>query len=411
MIFIISSVVLIAIQTATPSFQTKKTFPGCVRSFSGFPSYGGVEDMTGIKYIACVLNKIKDSIPPWDAIEKYNTEVITKRMKDIIENYIIKNNHISELYKMKQEYLLLNPESSTPQEHSISKWYHFLPPVVKFKITNSMTTVSNDFKTELLDVLRKGDARQFKMVHVLKGKILRYGYGIIEYINRIVASKTLILKTMSDIPFIENACCNETDMTNPKTYFNETENDKNIGMFSKIVEKIAQVLKDVESLSTAALLYDPRMTGMKYPEISTGISEDTIYETIIHYCNFDKELPIPGDFESIISSKIPQYNRKWSMSEKIEFFKRNGKRYTIDTLHQIMKIVFTNNLVVIENPIKMTQIDIFKDVLDKLNTENSIVFEEILREKINKVLDKYDPKKMIDTNFVSIELENLKKIP
>jgi hypothetical protein len=409
MIFIIASVVLIAIQTATPSFQTKKTFPGCIRSFSGFPSDGGVEDMTGIKYIACVLNKTKDSIPPWDAIKKYNIEVIMKRMKDIIENYIMKISHISELYTIKREYLLLNPESSTPQEHSISKWYHFLPPVIQFKITNSMTTVSNDFKTELLDVLRKGDARQFKMVHVLKGKILRYGYGIIEYINRIVASKTLILKTMSDIPFIENACCNETDMTNPKTYFNETENDKNIGMFSKIVEKITQVLKDVESLSTAALLYDPRMSGMKYPEISTGISEDTIYQTIIHYCNFDRELPIPTDFESIISSKIPQYNRKWSMSEKIEFFKRNGKRYTIDTLHQIMKIVFTNNLVVVENPIKMTQIDIFKDVLDKLNTENSIVFEEILREKINKVLDKYDPKKMIDTNFVSIDLENLKK--
>lgn len=409
MIFIIACVVLISIQTATPSFQTKKTFPGCVRSFSGFPFDGGVEDMTGIKYIACVLNKTKDSIPPWDSIKKYNVEVIMKRMKDIIENYIMKISHISELYTIKREYLLLNPESSTPQEHSISKWYHFLPPVVQFNISNSMTTVSNDFKTELLDVLRKGDARQFKMVHVLKGKILRYGYGIIEYINRIVASKTLILKTMSDIPFLENACCNENDMTNPKTYFNETENDKNIGMFSKIVEKIAQVLKDVESLSTAALLYDPRMTGMKYPEISSGISEDTIYETIIHYCNFDKDLPIPKDFESIISSKIPQYNRKWSMSEKIEFFKRNGKRYTIDTLHQIMKIVFTNNLVTIENPIKMTQIDIFKDVLDKLDSENSIVFEEILREKIHKVLDNYDPKKMIDTGFVSIELENLKK--
>jgi hypothetical protein len=37
MFWMIGSCILIAIQTAVPSFQVKKTFPGCVRSFSGFP--------------------------------------------------------------------------------------------------------------------------------------------------------------------------------------------------------------------------------------------------------------------------------------------------------------------------------------------------------------------------------------
>jgi hypothetical protein len=52
MFWIIASCILIAIQTAIPSFKVKKTYPGCVRSFSGYPLDGGVEDITGIKYIA-----------------------------------------------------------------------------------------------------------------------------------------------------------------------------------------------------------------------------------------------------------------------------------------------------------------------------------------------------------------------
>ena len=37
MFWIVASCILIAIQTAVPSFRVKKTYPGCVRSFSGYP--------------------------------------------------------------------------------------------------------------------------------------------------------------------------------------------------------------------------------------------------------------------------------------------------------------------------------------------------------------------------------------
>ena len=67
LIIIIASVFIVAVQTAIPGFKPHKTFPGCVRSFSGFPM-GGIEDITGIKYIACVLHKIKSQVSPWDAI-------------------------------------------------------------------------------------------------------------------------------------------------------------------------------------------------------------------------------------------------------------------------------------------------------------------------------------------------------
>ena len=51
-VLIITAVLFVSIQSAVPSFQPKKTFPNCVRSFSGYPLEGGMEDTSGMKYMA-----------------------------------------------------------------------------------------------------------------------------------------------------------------------------------------------------------------------------------------------------------------------------------------------------------------------------------------------------------------------
>jgi hypothetical protein len=407
-IYIIGGVLLVAVQTVIPSFRTKKTFPGCLRSFSGFPSDGGIEDTTGLKYVACVIHKTKDAIEPWNAIKKNNVEIVTKRIKDVIEKFVMKRADIMERYILKREYILLNPDTVTPEEHNVAKWRHFMPPLVPVDVSRSLHTISADFKNELVNVIRKGSFDQFKMIGILKSKTLKYGYAIIEFINRIVESKTLILKTSMDVPFIENACCNESnDLIKPFVYFNEPENDRNIGAFKKIVSQISLLLKDTNALSKAPLLYNPAFSGMRYPEISNLPSENLIYETIIYYLNLDKDIPIPTKFATILTEKIAMYNKKWSMEEKVEFFKKNGKRFGFETLNQLMKIVNTDNIIPIDEQVEFTQIDVLKDLLVKMDAENSIVFEEPLRDKLRAVLNTYNPKRMMDTN--TDELMNLKR--
>ena len=83
-ITIVGSIILIAIQTATPSFKTNKTFPNCVRSFSGYPMTG-MEDTTGINYIACVLIKMKSSIPPWDTMKTMKTDKLKSRIETVLD--------------------------------------------------------------------------------------------------------------------------------------------------------------------------------------------------------------------------------------------------------------------------------------------------------------------------------------
>ena len=73
----------------TPPPNTKKTFPGCVKSFSGYP-IEGEGDNSGLEYIVCVANKIKSSTKPWNAFKKSKTTSIMKKMKRKLDKIITK---------------------------------------------------------------------------------------------------------------------------------------------------------------------------------------------------------------------------------------------------------------------------------------------------------------------------------
>jgi len=391
-IMIIASSILVSIQTAVPSFQTKKTFPGCVRSFSGYP-LNGVEDVTGIKYIACVIEKSGSTISYWKSIQKLKNATIAIRMKKIIDKYFMKRNDINDLYLQKREFLILNPEHIQVEEHSITRWLHFLPPVVNYNVTRSIRNVTPDFKNEFIKLLRDGNYAQHEYYSVLKSKTTQFGYAIIETINKIVKSKELLLKTSTKIPFIENACCNENDKTNPITYFNEE--DENLNVYINSTKKIASLLKDVKEISRAAMLYHPYFTGIKYPGVPLGHLEENIYGAFIHYCNFDRNLPIPNEYKIVCNEKPSGYQPNWSLHEKCEFLKKNGKRYTVEHLNQLLNYVYQKNLVYISRPLEFTKVDVLNDIIETLDRENSTVIDAKMREHLRNVISNYKPNIMV----------------
>jgi hypothetical protein len=406
-ILFIASVILVSIQTAIPSFQTKKTFPGCVRSFSGYPFDGGVEDMTGIKYIACVLNKTAGkSVQIWDSIKGTKVETLVANMKQIIESKIMSRSDMEELYKRKREYLANNPEKIALEEHSIEKWKSFMPPIVSFDAVRGLSNVSADFKSELLRTIRDGHRDQYKNIAVLNSKIMRYGYAVIQQINDVVKTKNAILKTMTNIPFLENACCNETEMTIPLVYFNHhTENQ--LRHYIATVTTLAKQYHYVNSLSQPPAMYHETFTGFVYPNVGAGQLEENIYAAVIRHCNLDNEKPVPIYLHAILTEKPPLYNRTASLREKIEFFKGIGKRFDIETLKHLLRTIFERNIVVIENNEPFSEVDKFKDMVTYLDNCNSVVFEKLLRDKIGRVLEDYNPK--VAMNEDTAHLRDLKK--
>ena len=76
--------------TAKKSIKTKKTYPGCIKSFMGYP-LTGKEDMSNIEYIACIAKHLSTSISPWKSIKKMSITKIVKLIVLNIDKYCICN--------------------------------------------------------------------------------------------------------------------------------------------------------------------------------------------------------------------------------------------------------------------------------------------------------------------------------
>lgn len=395
-IMIVASVVLISIQTTTPSFTVSRTFPGCVKSFSGYP-LSGIEDLSGINYISCIVNKVKSSISPWNSIKKLDSGIISNFIKTIIEDYIIKRSDIVELYNKKRLYNELNPEKEIPDDLQISKWKHFLPPVVNFSVINSLKPVSNDFKTELVAVIKKGNSSQMDKIRTLKSRIVSFGYAIIEIVNKVVSKNELLLQTSSKIPYVENACCSDNNLLiKPMLYFNNE--DGNIQLLLKKTRNMTKLLRYVENLTYTPSFYHPESTRLIHPQVSSGRIEENIYAAVIYYCNFDKDLPVPEDLKHICNVKPDNYKKEWSIMEKVEFLKRNGKQYNIDTLNNLMDSVNKRNIVTIDSQPDINIISGLTDIIEHMDRVDSTLFDERFREHMRNILIEYNPKQMQDTN-------------
>jgi hypothetical protein len=125
---------LIAVQISIPSVKTRKTHPGCIRSFSGFP-FEGNGDFTSLNYLACVTYDIRNSSEPWNVLKGRKQDYIANKVKSVIETGLLNNVEVKRKMNEKSEYLLTNPNQEIPQEHNIMNWMYFLPPLLPFKIT------------------------------------------------------------------------------------------------------------------------------------------------------------------------------------------------------------------------------------------------------------------------------------
>ena len=401
-ILIVSSVLLVSIQTQTPPFKTQKTFPGCVQSFRGFPDKNGaIEDTSGLDYIICILGTIKmKSAKPWNSIKPLPLEVLKQNMMQVIKQALLPRNDIINAYVKKDEYLLEHPDLDIPNEYSIQKWTHFLPPVIPFEITKTMKGLPSDYKNELDEMQKMGNNKQRKQLAMFKTKIMQFSFAMMENINQIVRSKGLLLKTASNIFFTENACCNDKKTNTCLGYFED--NNKELMVYNRMIRGWEQIIDNVKRRSVAPFLFDPRKSGLTY---DMGLQEDhfekNVYIAFIRYCNLDSQTPIPMEMRGLFPEKLPEYNPKASLMDKINFLKENGKKFSNQNLLQLMDIVNSRNIMSNNSSVKQkgTAIssiqDLFQYVQEQSEDDDDIALCSKFRDLMNGVLNKYNPKSMV----------------
>jgi hypothetical protein len=409
-LIIVAAVVLVSIQTACPSFKIRKTFPGCVQSFGGYPATGigevnkdgsqvssadGAGNLSGIQYIACVLNKTKSSISPWDSIQKIPLTVVQDRIKKVVDTLIVPRTDIMELYERKREYVILHPEHEVPKEHAIQRWTGFMPPLVKYTVKKSLRGLTNEYKNELITSFRNGNREQRAQVGVFKVKVLMYAYDVMESVDAIVKSKDLLLKTASNLYFNENACCNDRNTARVLDYFADQEST--IVNHLKMVESWVNVLQNVRELSRASMIFHPLKTGIQRMDLPMEHYEENIYGAFIHYCNLDRDVPIPEDMRGLIAEKPADYNFRLPIADKIEIMKSQGKRFTLQHLNQLMEIVHRKNLVDAKptSLLRGSRVSGLVEFLEYMDTQDAPLCEKPLCRLMRAVLDAHNPKTMV----------------
>lgn len=369
LLLITLSYLLISVQINIPCIKSRKTHPGCIKSFSGYP-LNGTEDKSALKYIACVAGKMeKRSIKPWDAIVRLKENDIISAIEEIINKFVLINDEVNEGIQLKLNYLALNKNEEVPEIHSIRNWTSFLPPLQNFEL-GIIQPISSIFKKELVDVMKKGSKKQEEMINVIRSKIIRYSLSIQELIGKTVRKKKALLTNSLDEPFLENACCHDAD-NNTLSYFSKEQPD--ILNHNTMAKQLADIYDDLIVMSKAGILVDPTDTKRKPIKISTDFSEETIYRAFIHLCKYNSDTPMQDELKVICSSKPTDLNITDSIEESIIKLKRDGKLYNKESLTQLLTIINKTNMIKgeIKKPIKNENLNKLNDVLVNIKTKNN----------------------------------------
>jgi len=379
--------ILIGIQTCIPSVKTKKTFPGCVRSFSGFPLEGEGDD-SGLNYLSCVALKNRDpGTIPWNALPK-NEEKISSLTKAFIVKYLLPVSAVDRKMKDKTEYILLNPEEIIPEEYSLLKWTNFLPPLRKFHIGH-LENISEGFTDMLQQEINSGSPKQLEKLLVIESKIIQYSLAIQEEIQKIVEKKDVLLKAAGQ-PFVDNACCNErSDVGTVLQYFNNES--PNILQYNQIVHALGTFIRDVRTLTKSAIYLSEVDTKRIFPEVSSEFDEETIYRAFITFCNFQSTLPLTPDLATICVDKPNYLLKSETIGEKISKLKRDGRNYTKEQFLRLFQIVCRNNIIRMSLSFnKPSCVENLKRTLTYIDETNDDGIASSLVRKIETLVESYD---------------------
>ena len=384
---------LISVQTVVPSIKTRKTFPGCVRSFSGYP-FEGSGDLSALNYLACVAYNIrKTGSDPWRALSGVKETTIATRVKAVIDGNeqssgLIVMEEVKRKIDEKTEYMLINPVNEIPQEHDVSKWTQFLPPLLQIKIRN-LLDISPEFKSSLISDLKHGSHSQREKILVIESKIIQFSLAIQEKIQGIIKKKNLLLLKANNEPYVENACCNENKGLTTLEYF-ENE-DASIHEYNGIVRRLTNLLYDINSYSKCGLYMSSVDTKNIYPALSNDFNDEIKYLAFIKFCNFSSLIPISPDVLPLCKEKPENISENDSSKEIIAKLKEQRIEYSDDVFLRLLQVVNRNSIIDVktDNPI-ISSIRKTTSLLERIDSENDSVVEPSLRSLITNVLDTFE---------------------
>jgi hypothetical protein len=385
---------LIAIQTSIPEIKTRKTHPGCIRSFSGYP-YEGVGNMDSLNYLACVAYDIRESGEPWNILKGKKIDIVTNKIKASIDSVLLQLPEVLRRVEERTAFDLTRPATDIPSEHDIANWTQFLPPLVHFKIKH-LAPIPPEFKKALMSDLRSGSINQRTKLLVVSSKIIQYSLSLIEIIQDVVKKNRMLFYTANNEPYLENACCESKENQTTIDYF-VSKNSK-ITEYNAMVSQLSNLMDDIFSYSKAGLFYCNINSKNKYPAIVNEFNEKTIYMIFIHFCKFKNLLPIPDYLLPYCTNK-PESNvirPGDSIDIIIQKLKDDGRNYNNEMCMRLLQAIGQHNIIPIKlgtDALEISSLSKISDTImlldDELDDETDKTNIELIK-LMKKLLDTFD---------------------
>lgn len=326
----------------------KKSFPGCLNSFNGFPIELGTGNNEGVTYMACVLYGLSNKNPnfPYNKFNNKTRQDIFDLIFSFIDNYVIQNNYVFNLLTESRENRLKN-KGLYNREIEIRLPSYFRPSLKEIDVDRGV-----EFKKSFGSLYEEYQYKINELEYQTK--------SLEQYIQDNLTDEKPILMTKNSQPFMINYCCDNMYKTS-SLYFDYIFTEKN-GKNKTDIENIKQMLKGLHINSNkinqihTSNLYIPAISVVKQSpplpltqDNSVDFSEDTIYQFFISTFNFDNKRDIP---EYLLQFKINKpseryYNKKDNLKTKIKSLIEHEYVFTYDLMTEVQRVLYmkkqTNN--------------------------------------------------------------------
>jgi len=363
----------------------KKTFPGCMTDFSGYPLELQEENHNGIRFLGCLLEKLskKNENEPYVLFKRSKQQEIASELLEFVKLYVVTNEHVASMLETKRHSLMIEgPQTKTMDKYSNYKQFR---PCLKTFTTKDEFPSFNDQKNTYMHSLYLINEMQY--LHL----------QIEEFLQNKVANEAPLLSSQSyNEPFLVNFCCNQSDYilkhlcktkeeeTMMKNYF---ERDKHL---NELLRNVIQVYLNNPKLGFLKKdIYDSPNPSKHEIDI------ETIYKYIIYYGNFDNERPISEFLKTMVPNKPKDdiYVSTDTIEQKIAKLQDHGHKYNEETL---LRALFLQNKTHYNEPdeLQESNIEIENDIeelskLKKMTLEELDSLSETMKNKLLSFTRKY----------------------
>tara|TARA_B100001758_G_scaffold90773_1_gene77439 strand:+ start:5871 stop:12047 length:6177 start_codon:yes stop_codon:yes gene_type:complete len=363
------SMYILMIQCHIPHITYGKFVKNCVESFKGYPFESGGNDEI-LNYISCSIISQKKTSLPWSVfpnnvkndnkLNQENNVKLVKKFKYYLSEFILPLYDVQILIKEKQRWLKQNKNHlDIDYSVNVKHWNTFLPPLNKFNVN----------KTSLSTNINSIINRNFKLdkLYELFGNLTSISLAFQETIQNIIDKQDMILKDSVNVPFLENACCNNDENNNTYEYFKKLR--PVIGQYNNNTLKIETIFNDYKNLILPQYLQSNYDVKLKIPHIHSNFSETTIYLTFIKYCYFNSGIELSNELKEItgLNNNESKYKNHHSIEEKINILKEEKVNFTEDNMIKLLQYVSKENIIILDETYQqISPFRLFEKTIDEI---------------------------------------------